>query len=163
MGWAHHRLGALRVRDPRPRPDLDLLQQLFRRRADARPCDALGGRADGALPRLQDGRARLGLARRVRAGRSEPGQRHRRGSRRNVRHRYRLVTRFEAVYYDGKTSMRRAVSVWQESEALRISGTEVDLAIPRDQVTVDAPLSGVARSLTLPGGGQLQTQDHAAI
>lgn len=70
---------------------------------------------------------------------------------------------FDAVYYDGKTSARRPVRVSHEGDALRIAGEGLSVQVPLAQVAVDAPLSGVARALTLPDGAQLQTHDHAAV
>jgi predicted Zn-dependent protease len=73
------------------------------------------------------------------------------------------VTAFDAVYYDGKTSARRAVRVWGLGETLHIEGDGLRVKVRLTDVAVDAPLSGVARAITLPDGAQLQTQDHAAI
>jgi Zn-dependent protease with chaperone function len=73
------------------------------------------------------------------------------------------VTAFDAVYYDGKTSARQQVHVWGEGEALVIAGGELRLKVRLADVSVDAPLAGVARALTLPGGAQLQTHDQAAV
>jgi Zn-dependent protease with chaperone function len=73
------------------------------------------------------------------------------------------VTEFDAVYYDGQTSARRAVRARSAGENLQISGAEVDREVRLADIQVDAPLSGVARTLALPDGAQLQTHDHAAV
>jgi Zn-dependent protease with chaperone function len=73
------------------------------------------------------------------------------------------VIEFDAVYYDGKTSARKAVRVRGLSHSLHISGAEVNQEVPLAEVSVDAPLPGAARALRLPDGAQLQTGDHAAI
>lgn len=70
---------------------------------------------------------------------------------------------FDAVYYDGRTSARKAVRVRGLSHSLHISGAELDREVPVAEVSVDAPLPGVARALRLPGGAQLQTPDHDAV
>jgi len=70
---------------------------------------------------------------------------------------------FDAVFYDGKTSARREVKVRALGHRLHISGPEVDQVVELAGISVDAPLPGVARSLHLPGGAQLQTGDHAAV
>lgn len=73
------------------------------------------------------------------------------------------MNEFDAVYYDGKTSARKPVRVRGLSHSLHISGTEVNRDVPLADVSVDAPLPGVARALRLPDGAQLQTDDHAAV
>jgi Zn-dependent protease with chaperone function len=70
---------------------------------------------------------------------------------------------FDAVFYDGKTSARRAVKVRALSHHLHISGPEVDQVVELGEVSVDEPLPGAPRSLRLPGDAQLQTGDHAAV
>ena len=73
------------------------------------------------------------------------------------------MTEFDAVYYDGKTSARRAVRVRGLGGSLHIFGAEMNQEIPLTEVSIDAPLPGAARALNLPGGAQLQTLDHAAV
>ena len=70
---------------------------------------------------------------------------------------------FDAAYYDGRSSERRAVRVRSAGDRLRISGADLEREVRLADVAVDAPLAGVARALTLPDGAQLQTQDHAAV
>jgi Zn-dependent protease with chaperone function len=73
------------------------------------------------------------------------------------------VIEFDAVYYDGRTSARKAVRVRGLDQSLHICGAEVNREVPVAQVSVDAPLPGAARALRLPDGAQLQTPDHGAV
>jgi Zn-dependent protease with chaperone function len=73
------------------------------------------------------------------------------------------VIEFDAVYYDGRTSARKAVRVRGLNQSLHISGAEVNREVAVAEVSVDAPLPGAARALRLPDGAQLQTGDHAAV
>jgi Zn-dependent protease with chaperone function len=73
------------------------------------------------------------------------------------------VIEFDAVYYDGKTSTRRPVRAQTRRGGLHVVGADVDLDVPLDQITVDAPIGNTRRTLSLAGGAQLQTDDHAAL
>jgi Zn-dependent protease with chaperone function len=73
------------------------------------------------------------------------------------------MTEFSAVYYDGRTSGRKAVRVRGLDGSLHVFGPEVNFEVPLESVAVDAPLTGASRSLNLPDGGQLQTDDAAAV
>jgi predicted Zn-dependent protease len=73
------------------------------------------------------------------------------------------VTEFDAVYYDGKTSARNVVRVRAADGSLHIAGEAVNLNVPLASASVDSPVPGVRRAIHLPGGGQLQTNDHGAL
>lgn len=73
------------------------------------------------------------------------------------------MTEFDAVYFDGKTSARGAVRVRAYARSLHIVGANVNMEIPISEVRVDAPVGGARRALHLPGGAQLQTDDHEAV
>lgn len=73
------------------------------------------------------------------------------------------MTEFQAVYYDGRTSARTQVRVRGSPTGLQIRADGLSVEVPLAQVKVDPPLSGAARALHLPGGAQLQTDDHAAV
>jgi Zn-dependent protease with chaperone function len=73
------------------------------------------------------------------------------------------MTEFDAVYYDGKTSARKPVRVRGYPGILQIVGESLRLEVGLDRVEVDAPVGAGRRSLRLPGGAQLQTDDHAAV
>jgi predicted Zn-dependent protease len=73
------------------------------------------------------------------------------------------VTEFDAVYYDGKTSARKTVRARGYSGLLQIVGDGLRLEVPLDGVEVDPPVGGARRALRLPGGAQLQTEDHASV
>lgn len=70
---------------------------------------------------------------------------------------------FDAVYYDGKTSARTPVRVRGLAHSLHIVGANVNIEIARADVRVDVRIGDARRALTLPGGAQLQTNDHAAL
>ena len=73
------------------------------------------------------------------------------------------MTEFEATYYDGKTSARTPVHVQALHNSLRIAGATVNLEVPLAGTQVDPPLAGTRRSIHLPGGAQLQTDDQSAV
>src|SRR5712671_266193 len=73
------------------------------------------------------------------------------------------MTEFDAVYYDGRTSARHPVRVRWTGASLHVSGPQVNLELPLESVSVDAPLAGSSRALQLPDGAQLRTDDHAAV
>ena len=70
---------------------------------------------------------------------------------------------FDAVYYDGKTSARRNVRVHGYTGVIQIVGEGLRLDVPLNKLRVDPPVSGTRMALHLPGGAQLQTDDHAAV
>jgi Zn-dependent protease with chaperone function len=73
------------------------------------------------------------------------------------------VIEFEAVYFDGKTSARRDVRVHGYTGVIQIVGEGLRLDVPLGKLQVDPPISGTRMVLHLPGGAQLQTDDHAAV
>jgi Zn-dependent protease with chaperone function len=73
------------------------------------------------------------------------------------------VIEFDAVYYDGRTSARKAVRVRAYTGVIQIVGEGLRLDISLGKVQVDPPVGGTRRALHLPGGAQLQTDDHAAV
>jgi hypothetical protein len=78
------------------------------------------------------------------------------------------VTEFQATYYDGKSSARTPVRVRRAQGSLCIVGSGGDAAaplaeVPLEAVRPDAQVGSARRFLTLPGGAQLQTDDHAAV
>lgn len=70
---------------------------------------------------------------------------------------------FDAVYYDGRTSARRPVRVRGYTGIIQVVGEGLRLDVPLTKVQVDPPVGGTRRALHLPGGAQLQTDDHAAV
>ncbi|OGA25421.1 MAG: hypothetical protein A3I01_02585 [Betaproteobacteria bacterium RIFCSPLOWO2_02_FULL_65_24] len=78
------------------------------------------------------------------------------------------MTEFDATYYDGKTSARTAVRVRGCGHRLRIAGADGNFDAPLadvalDEVRADARVGSARRFLGLPGGAQLQTDDHDAV
>ena len=73
------------------------------------------------------------------------------------------MTEFDAVYYDGRTSARTPVRARRTAGGLHIAGAGVDLEVALADIAADAPLAGAPRSLHLPGGAQLKTEDQAAV
>lgn len=73
------------------------------------------------------------------------------------------MTEFDAIYFDGKTSARFAVRVSDLDRSLHIVGPHVNVEVPLADVSVAAPVANTGRVLNLPGGAQLQTDDHTAL
>jgi predicted Zn-dependent protease len=73
------------------------------------------------------------------------------------------VTEFDAIYYDGKTSARKAVRVRALGDRLHISSETLSVEVPLAATSVDSPIAGTRRAIHLPGGAALQTDDHAAL
>ena len=73
------------------------------------------------------------------------------------------MTGFSAYYFDGKTSARITVHVTGTAAGLHIVGGRLDITVPLADARVDAPLPGTRRTISLPGGAQLQTDDSAAL
>jgi Zn-dependent protease with chaperone function len=73
------------------------------------------------------------------------------------------VTEFDAVYFDGRTSARTPARVRGYTLAIEIAAEGLLLQVPLAKVRVDPPVGGTRRLLHLPGGAQLQTDDHAAV
>jgi peptidase M48-like protein len=73
------------------------------------------------------------------------------------------VIEFDAVYYDGRTSARKPVRVGGYARVIHIVGEGLRLEVPLARVRVDSPVGGTRRSLHLPEGAQLQTDDHVAV
>ena len=73
------------------------------------------------------------------------------------------MTEFDAIYYDGKTSARNVVRVRALEDSLHIAGATVNLKVPLAGANVDSPVPGARCVIHLPGGAQLQTDDHAAL
>ena len=70
---------------------------------------------------------------------------------------------FSAVYFDGKTSARKAVCVRGLPQSLHITGTDMNIEVALTSVRLSARVGDTRRTLDLPGGAQLQTDDHAAL
>lgn len=78
------------------------------------------------------------------------------------------MTEFNATYYDGKSSARTPVRVRGAASRLCIVGEGGDFNAPMLDVALtdvrpDAQVGTARRFLGLPGGAQLQTDDHAAV
>ena len=74
-----------------------------------------------------------------------------------------MTIEFDAVYYDGRRSARFEVRVRADDDQLHVHGPSFNVAVPRGAIGAEAPIAGARRVLRLPDGGQLQTDDHAAI
>ncbi|MCH7573836.1 MAG: M48 family metallopeptidase [Candidatus Marinimicrobia bacterium] len=74
------------------------------------------------------------------------------------------MIRFEAFYFDGKSSRKRAAEVeFSPPGTLRIGGLEKDLRYPLAEVRFSSQLGSTVRSVYLPDGAKLETTDHQAI
>ncbi len=75
------------------------------------------------------------------------------------------MIRFDASYFDGKTSRPYPVIVMFDGAALALEG-EMDGAGMKARIrdcSIDPALGRTKRSIRLPGGGLLQTYDHDAV
>jgi Zn-dependent protease with chaperone function len=78
------------------------------------------------------------------------------------------MSEFAATYYDGRSSARTAVRVRRSGARLQVASAEggfdtLLLDVPLDDVRADARVGSARRFLGLPGGAQLQTDDHEAV
>ncbi len=75
------------------------------------------------------------------------------------------MTTFKAAYFDGRTSRSLPVDVEFDGAALHIrtSDGSVFLHALLDQCTVEPPLGTGVRSIRLPDGGLLETEDRGAF
>jgi len=73
------------------------------------------------------------------------------------------VTEFAGTLYDGRTASAVPVRVIATAERILVDDGCATRSIARTDVAVDAPLSGVARSLRLPGGELIETVDGDAV
>ncbi len=70
---------------------------------------------------------------------------------------------FDAIYYDGRTSVRNPVRVRAGGELLHIAGASLAVDIPLVNARVDPPLPGMPRALRFGDGASLHTDDEAAV
>lgn len=72
---------------------------------------------------------------------------------------------FKAVYFDGRTSRSLPVAVELDGSMLHVHNSEgsVSLHVLLDRCTISPPLGSGVRSIRLPDGGLLETEDHAAF
>jgi Zn-dependent protease with chaperone function len=68
------------------------------------------------------------------------------------------MTAFDAVYYDGRSALRRAVRVSAVDGRLHVAGEGVAFDVALDAVEADSPIPGAPRILRLPGGAQLRAE-----
>ncbi len=74
------------------------------------------------------------------------------------------MIRFEASYYDGKSSRKKAVEVaFSPPGRLRIIGLDRDLLHNLGEVRISPQLGDTLRSIYLPDGAKLETGDHRAV
>lgn len=73
------------------------------------------------------------------------------------------MSEFEAVYFDGRSSTRRAVRVHAGAARMRVVGMDVDFEVPTESVRLEPPISGRTHLLHLPDGAQLRTDDVDAV
>lgn len=68
-----------------------------------------------------------------------------------------------ARYFDGKTSVARAVNLTLDSENLVLLGADMELCWPLREVHISERLGNTPRLLTFSGGGHCEVTDHAAL
>lgn len=67
------------------------------------------------------------------------------------------------LLFDGRTASYRRVSIEVENARLAIIEDGTRAVVGQSEVLVDAPVPGVWRRLTMPGGATIETPDHAAV
>lgn len=71
---------------------------------------------------------------------------------------------FDGVLYDGRSAARERVRVEGDGTTLTIAGEgSGPRVMPLADVRADAPITGVPRRLTLPGGAVIETDDTGAV
>jgi Zn-dependent protease with chaperone function len=78
------------------------------------------------------------------------------------------VSEFDATYYDGRSSARTVVRVRARGGRLQLAAADGNFDAPLldvalGEVRADARVGSARRLLALPGGAQLQTDDHDAV
>jgi Zn-dependent protease with chaperone function len=73
------------------------------------------------------------------------------------------VIEFDATYFDGRTSARRAVRVRADGDRLHVSGSDLEATIPLAEIRSTPPITGTRYVLHLPSGAQLHTDDAPAV
>jgi predicted Zn-dependent protease len=73
------------------------------------------------------------------------------------------VSRFDGVLFDGRAATAVPVRVEVRVDDVTIADGTVTARVPRAQIVADAPIPGVPRTLRLPDGERVETDDHAAV
>ncbi len=158
-----HRTAASSQHAPRTRPRLALCEQRRGRPRDRRARGAVGDGPHGALPGEQSRHRRYGAARIVPGSAGRRGDGDGLGSRRPVRRRRLAVSGFDGVLFDGLATTAVPVRVEVHADDVTIADGTVTARVPRARVVADAPIPGVPRTLRLPEGERVETDDHAAV
>ena len=70
---------------------------------------------------------------------------------------------FDGTLYDGHTAAAVPVRVEERGDDITIGDGTVTARLPRAGIVADAPLPGVPRTIRLPDGERIETDDHAAV
>jgi Zn-dependent protease with chaperone function len=72
---------------------------------------------------------------------------------------------FQATYFDGKSSRAYPSKVYCDHVTVHVKGSEglPDLTVPVDRCSIAPPLGSTRRSIALPDGGLIETEDFAAV
>jgi predicted Zn-dependent protease len=73
------------------------------------------------------------------------------------------VSFFEGTLFDGRTALGVPVRVDVRDDRIVVDDGTATIEIPRPDVRADAPIPGVFRTLRLPGGETIETEDHATV
>ncbi|TMG98122.1 MAG: M48 family metallopeptidase [Betaproteobacteria bacterium] len=73
------------------------------------------------------------------------------------------MSTFDGLLYDGRNAAFRRVVVEVEDARVAIVEDDARAVLAQSDISVDAPVPGVVRRLTLPGGATIETADHAAV
>src|SRR4051812_35438021 len=140
-----------------------LLRQLVRGCLYGRHAYSVGGSAHPSLPSgefFDDRRRHADLRMQP-----EPDARRRGepGARRFLQRGCRDMSVIHATYFDGKTSVRRLVTLLVGGGKMKIVGADVNLEVEARLVRRSLRIGDTPRWLYLPGGGACVTSDNAAI
>src|SRR5262249_6992242 len=127
------------------------------------PAHTLGSGAHAEVParKLRDDGGARGGAQGQPAVRAR--RRHRAGARRLLQPGPRPVSPIDAVYFDGKDSLRHEVSVLIGGGRVKLVGRDVELEFAARKVRVAPRLGDPPRWLYLPGGGACVAADNDAV
>ncbi len=70
---------------------------------------------------------------------------------------------FDGAFYDGHVAAAAPVRVEERGDDVTIEDGTVTARLPRASIVADAPIPGVPRTIRLPDGERIETENHAAI
>ena len=70
---------------------------------------------------------------------------------------------FDGAFYDGHVAAAVPVRVEERGDDVMIGDGTVTARLPRASIVADAPIPGVPRTIRLPDGERIETENHAAV